>query len=90
MNIHPLRELIKNAELMSRIAQSYGTPTYIYVKGQIEHNVNRLKNTLATYFNKSHICYAVKANSNPHLLRLMKSVHPALGGDCSSPGNICS
>ena len=88
MNTHPLRELIKNAKLMSGIRQSYGTPTYIYVKGQIEHNVNRLKNTLATYFNKSHICYAVKANSNPHLLRLMKSVHPALGGDCSSPGEI--
>ena len=88
MNTHPLRELIKNTKLISGIAQSYGTPTYIYVKGQIDHNVNRLKDTLATYFNKSHICYAVKANSNPHLLRLMKSVHPALGGDCSSPGEI--
>ncbi|MBL7009665.1 MAG: diaminopimelate decarboxylase [Candidatus Marinimicrobia bacterium] len=88
MNTHPLRELIKDSELMSSIAQSYGTPSYIYEKGQIENNVKRLKNTLATYFEKSHICYAVKANSNPHLLRLMKSAHPELGGDCSSPGEI--
>ena len=88
MNTHPLRELFKDIDIMSSIAQSYGTPSYVYKKDRIEHNVNRLKNTLSTYFHKSHICYAVKANSNPHLLKIMKSVHPELGGDCSSPGEI--
>ena len=88
MNIHPLRDLINNTDLMSDVAETHGTPAYVYVKDRIVHNVKRLKNTLNAQFKRSHICYAVKANSNPHLLKVMKSSHPDLGGDCSSPGEI--
>ncbi len=88
MNIHPLRELLNDEPLMAELSATYGTPLYIYVKDQIGQNVNRLKHALKPNFNQSHICYAVKANSNPHLLKLMKSYHPEIGGDCSSPGEI--
>jgi len=88
MNNHPLRELIKNTDLMANIANTYGTPSYIYVKDRIDHNVGRLENALASHFNRHHICYAIKANSNPNLLKVMKTALPNLGGDCSSPGEI--
>ncbi len=88
MNIHPLRELLNDEPLMAELSATYGTPLYIYVKDQIEQNINRLHHALETNFNRSHICYAVKANSNPNLLKLMKSFHPGMGGDCSSPGEI--
>ena len=73
---------------MADLSATYGTPSYIYVRDQIGQNINRLHKALDTHFNKFHICYAVKANNNPHLLKLMKSFHPELGGDCSSPGEI--
>ena len=88
MNIHPLRKLIYDERLMAELSATYGTPSYIYVRDQIGQNINRLHKALDTHFNKFHICYAVKANNNPHLLKLMKSFHPGLGGDCSSPGEI--
>ncbi|MBT3478257.1 MAG: diaminopimelate decarboxylase [Candidatus Marinimicrobia bacterium] len=88
MNIHPLRELIKDKGLMAEIANTYGTPSYIYVKDRVEHNISRLTNALNTHFTNHHICYAIKANSNPNLLKVMKSVCNNLGGDCSSPGEI--
>lgn len=88
VNKHPLRQLIKNKLLMEGLSKTYGTPTYIYVRDQIEQNIHSLNETLAESFRKFHICYAVKANSNPHLLKLMKYIHPKLGGDCSSPGEI--
>ena len=90
MNIHPLRDLIKDRGLMAEMADSYGTPSYIYVKDRIDHNIGRLEQTLASHFTNHHICYAIKANSNPNLLKIMKSVYPSLGGDCSSPGEIYS
>jgi len=86
--LHLLIPTVKNKELLSQIAEQYGSPIFIYSKKQIISNLDRLDSSLNQHFNKYHICYAVKANSNPHLLRLMKSHLPKLGGDCSSPGEI--
>ncbi|MEE8336395.1 MAG: diaminopimelate decarboxylase, partial [Candidatus Neomarinimicrobiota bacterium] len=70
------------------LARTYGTPLYIYSKDRLAANLNRLDQALAVNFKKYHICYAVKANSNPNLLRIMKEILPSLGGDCSSPGEM--
>ena len=86
--MHPLRDLIRNQTLMSDLANSYGTPSYVYDQTRLNHNLSKLNSTLKTYFEKYHICYAVKANSNPNLLKIMRSTLPDMGGDCSSPGEI--
>ena len=86
--MHPLRELIKDKKLLSGIADLHGTPSYVYDKDRIKKNVARLSNALSKNFENFHICYAIKSNSNPHLIRVMHESFPNIGGDCSSPGEI--
>jgi len=86
--MHPLRKLIINEELLSSIAKKYGTPLYVYSQQRIEDNITNLNNALSASFEKFHICYAIKSNSNPHLIRTMRNAFAKIGGDCSSPGEI--
>ena len=79
--MHPLRDLIRNQTLMSDLALSYGTPSYIYDQTRLNHNLSKLHSSLKTYFDKYHICYAVKANSNPHLLKVLDRFRQFLGSD---------
>jgi len=88
MNTHPLYHLIKNSTLMTSLAKEYGTPLYIYSEERLLANLDRLNNALKTNFNKYHICYALKANSNPALIRKMKNHLRSIGADCSSPGEL--
>ena len=73
---------------MSSLAKNYGTPLYIYSEKRLLANLDRLNNALKTNFNKYHICYALKANSNPALITKMKKHLTSLGADCSSPGEL--
>ena len=86
--MHPLRQLISNSDLMKSLAKQYGTPLYIYDADRIKNNVLVLEKGLSKYFHKFHICYAIKSNSNPHLLKIMLEANSQMGGDCSSPGDI--
>lgn len=88
MNTHPLIDLISNKNTFSNIADCWGTPTYIYSKDRIERNLLRLDQALSSNFTTYNICYALKANSNPHLVKVMKGILPSLSADCSSPGEI--
>ena len=80
--MHPLRELIKNKKLFSEITEKHGTPLYIYDRQRIHENVTKLSNALSNSFENFHICYAIKSNSNTHLIRPMREAFPAIGGDC--------
>jgi len=86
--MHPLNHLIVKKNLFSTITQEYGTPLYIYSDELIRDNLDRLEFALKKNFQKYHICFAVKANSNPHIITLIKNHVPSLGADCSSPGEI--
>ena len=86
--MHPLREIIKDKKLLSSIADKHGTPLYVYDKHRIEENVLNLSSALSKSFENFHICYAIKSNSNPHLIRVMHDSFSDIGGDCSSPGEI--
>ncbi len=88
MNAHPLYKLITDKKLFEVIANRFGSPTYIYSKKRIENNLRRLNHSLSSYFKRYNICYALKANSNPHLVQNMKKALPSLSADCSSPGEI--
>ena len=86
--MHPLKQLVHNSDLMNSLAKEYGTPLYIYDASRIRDNVNIIQNSLSKYFDKFHICYAIKSNSNPHLIKKMLDAFPKMGGDCSSTGEI--
>ena len=88
MNNHPLLNIVQNIKKLTEIADTYDTPCYIYSSERVQSNAMRLNDVLKKYFHKYHICYAIKANSNPHLMKIMKKTLPLIGGDCSSPGEI--
>ena len=85
---HPLLNLIKDKHLLESLAKEYGTPLYLYDKKQLVQNINDMDKVLDKCFKKYRICYTIKANSNPNLIRILKSKIPDLGADCSSPGEI--
>ena len=51
---------------LSEIADTYGTPAYIYSYSEIRNNFKKYADTLR---NEDLICYAVKANSNINILK---------------------
>jgi len=60
------------------LAKIYGTPLYVYDKIMILQRIKELKEA----FPNLQICYAVKANSNPEILKLIAA--EGLGADCSN------
>jgi diaminopimelate decarboxylase len=85
---HPLLPLLEKRPLLESLAQEFGTPLYLYSGDRLRDNLQRLGGALREAFPHSHICYAVKANNNPHLVRFLKEADPTLGADCSSPGEL--
>ena len=66
------------------IAEKVGTPVYVYSKATLHRHLNNLKSAFSEY--PSQLCFAVKANSNIHLLREMALF--GYGGDVVSLGEI--
>ncbi len=58
---------IENIPVKSLVTE-YGTPSFIYSSRIIKENFNKYKDEIR---NDDLICYAVKANSNLHILRLL-------------------
>ena len=85
---HPLLNLIKNKKLFTQVFKDFGSPTYVYSKKQLIRNVSAINKALKANFKKFQICYTIKANSNPHIIKVLKSEIAHLGADCSSPGEI--
>ncbi len=65
-----------------KIAEEFGTPVYIYSKAEIVDNFKLLKSLL----DDAKIFYALKANSNPSILKILKEL--GLGADTVSAGEI--
>lgn len=70
-----------NIEFLSK---KYGTPMYLYSKNMIIDNFNTTVQAFASV--KNTICYALKANSNLNILKLMASL--GSGGDVVSGGEL--
>lgn len=68
----------------TQLAQKYGTPLYIYDFDYIKNRYESLKNEFIA--RKSLICYAVKANSNLSLLKMLCDL--GAGFDCVSIGEV--
>ncbi|PSQ67991.1 MAG: hypothetical protein BRD29_04925 [Bacteroidetes bacterium QH_2_67_10] len=69
-------------EALRETAERIGTPTYAYVEKRLRRQCERLR-TL-THDLPARLLYAVKANPNPAVLRVMRS--EGLGLDVVSPG----
>jgi diaminopimelate decarboxylase len=69
---------------LGQVAQAFGTPLYIYSEGTVLDHYQRLDQALAPLHHL--ICYAVKANSNRAILKLLASV--GSGFDIVSGGEL--
>ncbi|MBV8814306.1 MAG: diaminopimelate decarboxylase [Verrucomicrobia bacterium] len=69
---------------LARVAETYGTPLYVYSRRTITDHYRRLDSALKELDHE--ICYAVKANSNVSLLHLLAEV--GAGFDIVSGGEL--
>jgi diaminopimelate decarboxylase len=69
---------------LTRVAEEFGTPTYVYGAGTILDHYTRLDTALAPLDHL--ICYAVKANSNRAILNLL--ARAGAGFDIVSGGEL--
>ncbi|MFC1629625.1 diaminopimelate decarboxylase [Patescibacteria group bacterium] len=69
--------------IFGEIEERFGTPTYVYDKGTIQ---DRLRRLFGIPYQPKEILYAMKANSNPSILRILKE--KGAGIDAVSPGEI--
>lgn len=63
---------IENVSL-EKIANQYGTPSYIYSRTTIENNWRQFDESFGDFPHQ--VCYAVKANSNIAILNLLVKLH---------------
>src|SRR5437867_9598662 len=69
---------------LARVAEKFGTPTYVYSAGTILDHYTRFDAALAPLDHL--ICYAVKANSNRAILKLLADA--GAGFDIVSGGEL--
>ena len=69
---------------LSRIAQQFGTPCYVYSKNAIRQNYRSFHSSFEAL--DPQICYAVKANSNLAILTLLQE--EGSGFDVVSGGEL--
>jgi diaminopimelate decarboxylase len=62
------------------------TPFYLYEEATIRRNCRRLKAAFGRHFPRFQPLYAVKANANPHIVRII--LDEGFGLDCSSPAEV--
>lgn len=74
------------AAAFHRLADAHGTPLYVYDQGHILGQVAALKAAFAPRFPKLRILYALKANTNPAVIGLLRS--QGLGAEVVSRGEI--
>ncbi len=84
----PLTSIIEDAELLERIASEFGTPVYVYSADRIRKNVTRIVEAMKAHLPDFQLYYAIKANQNPVLLRVMEQAYPNIGVDCSTRGEL--
>lgn len=70
----------------SRLAREFGTPLYVYDRLAVETQFDALKGAFAARFRKLGIFYAVKANTNVALIRLLHD--RGAGAEAVSRGEI--
>lgn len=65
------------------LAQTHGTPLYVYDAEGFRNNYRKLKGAFDKYYPNNEIHFSVKANSNIHVLKIFNEL--GCGADASSP-----
>lgn len=68
------------------LAQKYGTPVYVTNESRVRENYRKLKSAFEKVYPKTRIHYAIKANNNINIVRILKEEGASF--DCSSPYEI--
>lgn len=63
------------------LIEQYGSPLYVYSENRIRENFRRLQQTFRKYYSNYHVFYAVKANNNPAVVKILAD--EGAGMDCS-------
>lgn len=74
------------AAALGKLAQAHGTPLYLYDEAHIRGQAAALKRAFGSRFPKLRILYALKANTNPGVISVLKS--EGLGAEVVSVGEI--
>ena len=67
-----------------RLANKFGTPSYIYSEKRIKENINKFKKKFSSI--KPLICFSVKSNANKEILKIINK--NGLGADVVSKGEM--
>ncbi len=71
---------------LSDLAREFGTPLYVYSKRQIVQNFHSFDETLKSSGKEHYVSYALKANSNIELLKIL--AEEGAGADVVSAGEL--
>ncbi|HEV2428785.1 MAG TPA: diaminopimelate decarboxylase [Thermoplasmata archaeon] len=71
---------------VSRLAEEFGTPFYLMSEARIRSNARRFLAAFRPLWPDYRLLYALKANPNPAVVRILAS--EGCGADCSSPAEI--
>jgi len=71
---------------VSELAKKYGTPLYVYDEEKIIRNYKKLHKAFSSRYKNFRVYYAVKANSHPAILKIMRRL--GAGADCAAPFEI--
>lgn len=74
------------ARALQGLAKAHGTPLYVYDQAHIRGQVKALKAAFAPRFPRLRLLYALKANTNPAIVGLLRS--EGLGAEVVSLGEI--
>ncbi len=74
------------SEAITRAATVFPTPFFLYDELRLRQNCQNFRKTFQKYFPDFHPLYAVKANSNPDILRITQS--EGFGFDASSRAEV--
>lgn len=92
--MHKIKKPLENRNGVLRIggcstvelADAYDTPLYVYDENRIRENFRNLYNAFASHYKKFKLYYAMKANNNLALLKILKSERAGI--DVSGPAEI--
>ena len=77
-------ELTWNNFVLRIAAEQFGTPVYVYNRNKTEEDFLNLKNAFGTLVDT--FCYAIKANANAEIVRILKEL--GAGAEIVSLGEL--
>ena len=73
---------------LAEVAKKHGTPAYVYSRAGLANNYQKIDQAFSDYPHR--ICYALKANANAEILKLMVSLGAGAGcGHCACQDRFC-